>query len=79
MAEGQIEDLSGVIKITWFNQAYLAKMLHDGEQVKLTGKVTAGKHGTYLANPEFEKMGVSVDAFPKYSGDLNGFKREPDF
>src|SRR3989344_3872681 len=56
MGEGEIEDLSGKIKITWFNQAYLAKMLHEGESVKLTGKVTAGKYGTYLANPEFEKM-----------------------
>ena len=60
MAEGEIEDLSGKIKITWFNQAYLAKMIHDGENIKLTGKVTQGKSGEknslYLANPEFEKM-----------------------
>src|SRR3989339_669596 len=56
MAEGQIEDLSGKIKIIWFNQAYLAKMLHDGDTVKLTGKVTKGKSSIYLANPEFEKM-----------------------
>lgn len=56
MAEGMIEDVSGKIKIIWFNQAYLAKMLHDGESVKLTGKVTESKSGTYLANPEFEKI-----------------------
>jgi len=56
MGEGEIEDLSGKIKITWFNQAYLAKMIHDGESVKLTGKVTQGKSGIYLANPEFEKL-----------------------
>jgi len=56
MAEGQIEDVSGKIKIIWFNQAYLAKMIHDGDSVKLTGKVTGGKNGIYLANPEFEKM-----------------------
>ena len=56
MAEGWIEDISGKIKIIWFNQAYLAKMIHEGDQVKLTGKVTAGKNGTYLANPEFEKL-----------------------
>ena len=56
MAEGAIEDFSGKIKITWFNQAYLAKILHEGENVKLTGKVTQGKNGIYLANPEFEKM-----------------------
>ncbi len=59
MAEGEIEDLSGKIKVTWFNQAYLAKMLKSGESVKLTGKVTErgkAKGDLYLANPEFEKM-----------------------
>src|SRR3989338_5349229 len=56
MAEGEIEDLTGKIKIIWFNQAYLAKMIHEGDNVKLTGKVTGGKNGVYLANPEFEKM-----------------------
>ncbi len=62
MAEGEIEDLSGKIKITWFNQAYLAKMLHEGESVKLTGKITQGKNGLYLANPEFEKIpGMPID------------------
>src|SRR3989339_765971 len=63
MAEGMIEDLSGKIKIIWFNQAYLAKILHDGENVKLTGKVTVSKSGTYLANPEFEKIpNMPIDA-----------------
>jgi ATP-dependent DNA helicase RecG len=49
MAEGEIEDLSGKIKIIWFNQAYLAKMLHEGENIKLTGHVTKGKYGLYLS------------------------------
>jgi ATP-dependent DNA helicase RecG len=63
MAEGEVEDFSGKIKITWFNQAYLAKMLKEGENVKLTGKVTEGKGGIYLANPEFEKMpDMPIDA-----------------
>jgi ATP-dependent DNA helicase RecG len=56
MGEGTIEDISGKIKIIWFNQAYLAKMVHEGESVKLTGKATKGKHGIYLANPEFERL-----------------------
>lgn len=55
MGEGEIEDLSGKIKVTWFHQAYLAKMIHEGDTVKLTGKVTDSKYGKYLANPEFEK------------------------
>jgi ATP-dependent DNA helicase RecG len=67
MAEGEVEDLSGKIKITWFNQAYLAKMIKNGENVKLTGKVTQGKNGKkdslYLANPEFEKLpDMPIDA-----------------
>jgi len=63
MAEGVIEDFSGKIKIIWFNQAYLAKMIHEGENVKLTGKVTSGKSGIYLANPEFEKIsGMPIDS-----------------
>ena len=56
MGQAEIEDLSGKIKIIWFNQAYLAKMIHSGEDVKMTGHVAKGKYGIYLANPEFEKM-----------------------
>jgi ATP-dependent DNA helicase RecG len=63
IAEGTIEDFSGKLRITWFNQAYLAKMIHNGENAKLTGKVTQGKNGIYLANPEFEKLpDMPVDA-----------------
>lgn len=56
MGEGEIEDLSGKIKIMWFHQAYLAKIIKNGENVKLTGKISKGKNGLYLTNPEFEKM-----------------------
>ena len=63
MGEGEIEDLSGKIKIIWFNQAYLAKMIHAGENVKLTGHVTKGKYCLYLANPEIERTpDVSIDS-----------------
>ncbi|MFN4181338.1 MAG: ATP-dependent DNA helicase RecG [Candidatus Paceibacteria bacterium] len=55
MAEGYLTDMTGTVKIIWYNQAYLAKMLHDGETVKMTGRVTKGTHGIYLANPEFER------------------------
>jgi len=78
MAEGEIEDLSGKIKIIWFNQAYLAKMIHNGENVKLTGKITLGKRGIYLANPEFEKLpGMPIDShdtlFKKNNLENKGF------
>jgi ATP-dependent DNA helicase RecG len=71
MGEGEITDLSGKIKIIWFNQAYLAKMIHENEHVKLTGRITKGKQGIYLANPEFEK----APEIPISSGDTL-FKKE---
>lgn len=55
MAEGQLEDASGKIKITWFNQAFLAKVLHDGQKVSLTGKISSGKYGLSISNPEVNK------------------------
>ncbi len=60
MAEGYIEDTSGRMKITWFNQAFLAKVLHEGQKVSLTGKVTSGKYGLSMSNPEVNK--TSFDA-----------------
>lgn len=59
-AEGEIIDETGKIKVIWFNQAYLAKMIRSGQFVELTGKVMESKRGKYLANPEFKK----VDSMP---------------
>jgi len=56
IAEGWIEDGSARIKIMWFNQPYLAKMLQNGMYVKLAGKVTGTEGKLYLANPEIEKL-----------------------
>ena len=73
MGEGEITDLSGKIKITWFHQAYLAKMIHEGDSVKLTGKVTEGKYGLYLANPEFEKTpNMPIDSHDTLFFNKNG-------
>ncbi|MES2416478.1 MAG: ATP-dependent DNA helicase RecG [Patescibacteria group bacterium] len=77
MGEAEIEDLSGKIKIIWFHQAYLAKMIREGDNVKLTGKVTESKSGTYLANPEFEKTpNLPIDShdtlFKKENSEDNG-------
>jgi len=56
IAEGWIEDGSARIKVMWFNQPYLAKMLQDGMFVKLVGKVTGSEGKLYIANPEIEKL-----------------------
>lgn len=56
IAEGWVEDGSARIKVMWFNQPYLAKMLTDGMYVKMAGKVTGSEGKLYLANPEIEKL-----------------------
>jgi ATP-dependent DNA helicase RecG len=45
------------IPVTWMHQPYLAKMFKDGEQVKLTGKVSVSKSGKKFMNPVVEKTG----------------------
>jgi ATP-dependent DNA helicase RecG len=56
-AEARLTDLEGnSIKVVWFNQAFIAKALKDGEIVKLSGKISEGKYGKTLTNPEFEKL-----------------------
>jgi ATP-dependent DNA helicase RecG len=55
MAEGILDDGTGKLKVTWFNQAFIGKMLHDGQKVTLTGKVSDGKYGLSMSNPEYEK------------------------
>ncbi|MBP7804790.1 MAG: ATP-dependent DNA helicase RecG [Candidatus Pacebacteria bacterium] len=62
MGEAEVEDSSGKIKVMWFNQAYMAKMVHEGDMVELSGKVANGKQGLYLTNPELkEKNALPID------------------
>ncbi len=56
IAEGWIEDGSARIKIMWFHQPYLAKMLTNDMYVKLAGKVAGSEGKLYIANPEVEKL-----------------------
>lgn len=58
VAEAVLEDASGTIKVRWFAQPYIAKMLHEGAMVKATGKVSGDEGKLYLANPKIEKLSV---------------------
>jgi len=56
MAEGVITDDTGKVKIVWFHQAYLAKMITEGSFVKAEGKVTERRGGLYISNPKIENV-----------------------
>ncbi len=59
MATAMIEDSSGKIPCTWFNQPYLAKMTPEGAFVRIEGKVNQRRKKTpdatlYFSNPKVE-------------------------
>lgn len=56
IAEGWIEDGSARIKVMWFNQPYIAKMITEGSYVKMVGKVAGTDGKLYISNPEIEKL-----------------------
>lgn len=57
-SEAIVEDINGdTIKILWFHQAFIAKTINTGQNIRLTGKVSIQKNGEKsLLNPEFEKI-----------------------
>ena len=71
MAFGSFGDETGSIKLAWFNQAYIARMLPEGSLVAITGTVKAeqksdGKIVFNMTNPETEKLqelpAIALDA-----------------
>jgi len=62
IAEAWLEDASGKIKMMWFSQPYIAKTLHDGMVVKVSGRVAGEGSKIYLANPEIDKSPIAPDS-----------------
>ena len=62
IAEAWLEDASGKIKMMWFSQPYIAKTLHDGMVVKVSGRVSGTGTKIYLANPEINTSPIAPDA-----------------
>jgi ATP-dependent DNA helicase RecG len=55
IAEGMLSDSTGQIKLIWFHQPYIAKMVPENALVKVTGTVTGKVGSMYIANPEVEQ------------------------
>lgn len=59
MGQAILSDMSGQIKIVWFHQPYLAKMMKDGQTVSVTGRISMHKtYGLTLTNPEISKTDI---------------------
>lgn len=60
LLEAVVEDESGRIRATWFNQPFLARSIKEGAVVRLSGKTAQGPKGMYLQNPAYEKVSSSI-------------------
>ncbi|PCI28576.1 ATP-dependent DNA helicase RecG [Candidatus Wolfebacteria bacterium] len=70
MAEGTFTDDTGTIRVVWFSQPYIAKMISDEMLVRLDGKITERKGSLFMNNPKIEKVikiptGVGDSLFEK--------------
>lgn len=70
-----VQDKTGSIKVIWFNQPYLPRMLKKGTQVVLAGKVEYGMAGLVMQSPTYEKVrgetvhvGRIVPVYPETEG-----------
>lgn len=55
IVEALVSDQSGSLRIVWFNQPYITKMLRQGDLIFLSGKVQRDMLGINFVNPIFEK------------------------
>src|SRR3989344_5696935 len=56
ITEARVRDQSGSIRIIWFNQPFVGKIIKPGEEYYFVGKVIIGRFGPELSNPIFEKV-----------------------
>lgn len=56
LTEALVSDMSGSVKVIWFNQPFLTKNLHVGDMVSLSGKTNDHFFDLQLVNPSYEKL-----------------------
>ncbi len=74
--KASLEDASGLITATWFNQSYLTKLIKPGQELFLTGKVKPGYGMQELQVAEYEIIDgedLDLNVLPIYplTGGLN--------
>ena len=55
ITECLINDNTESLKIIWFNQPFITKMLKQGDEVFFSGKIESTKYGLQMVNPSYEK------------------------
>jgi len=77
MAEGSFTDGTGTLRVAWFHQPYIAKMLPTEQLVKIRGKISEKNGRKYIANPTaeraegmpvFDRSGGLLPVYPESAG-----------
>jgi ATP-dependent DNA helicase RecG len=86
LTEALLEDDSGAVRLAWFNQPHLAKMLKTGDWMLAWGPAALGKVRPEMIGPDWERLGPADEGdglsgrrfLPLYRriGDLSGRARQ---
>jgi ATP-dependent DNA helicase RecG len=68
ITEALLQDETGTLKITWFNQPYLINTFKPGDFLFLAGKMFSKNGKKYLSSPSYEKIPAQF-AKPESKGD----------
>lgn len=64
ITEAIISDGTGKMKVVWFNQPFIGKVLKNGDEVYFSGKVDQDYYGIQMVSPVYEKV---MDAEPTHT------------
>jgi ATP-dependent DNA helicase RecG len=67
LTQAVVSDETGAIKVVWFNQPYLIRVLKPQDLVCLAGKIAIGDGGLYLSSPAYEKINLKSEVYPPAS------------
>lgn len=70
MAEATVADATGKMKLIWFHQPYIARMIREGMILRVRGEMSKGKYGKSLTNPSFERIEEFSNATSTEEGDI---------
>ncbi len=56
LTEALINDGSDSLRVLWFNQPFITKNLHVGDEISLAGRVSEDFGGLVMQSPQYEKL-----------------------
>jgi len=61
LTEALLTDGTGTLRLIWFNQPHVGRLLRAGDRLLAFGPLAFGRHGAELRGPAFELMGRGGD------------------